>query len=161
MKWTLNRSEAAANVAALYEMTALTESHTMYKHLRPTQILISEKRVQKIQEVLETEYINPFRQNIDTSKLINLSSGFSLDDENADAILILHCLNILSPIPTSMVTLRCHSGDTDIFILAVALLNCFRDRVVYDDRHGKSRKVFRLKDVEGERNLLQNSTCKS
>ena len=36
MKWTLNRSEAAANVAALYEMTALTESHTIYKHLRPT-----------------------------------------------------------------------------------------------------------------------------
>ena len=87
LKWTLNRSEAAANVAALYEMTALTESHTMYKHLRPTQILMSEKRVQKIEEVLETEYINPFRLNIDTSKLINLSSGVSLDDENADAIL--------------------------------------------------------------------------
>ena len=43
--------------------------------------------MQKIQEVLETEYINPFRLNIDTSKLINLSSGVSLDDGNADAIL--------------------------------------------------------------------------
>ena len=43
--------------------------------------------MQKIQEVLETEYINPFRLNIDTSKLINLSSGVSLDDENADALL--------------------------------------------------------------------------
>ena len=49
-----------------------------------------------------------------------------------------------------MVTLRCHSGETDIFILAVALLNYFRDRVVYDDRHGKSRKVFRFKDVDIE-----------
>ena len=42
--------------------------------------------MQKIQEVLETEYINPFRLNIDTSKLINLSSGVFLDDD-ADAIL--------------------------------------------------------------------------
>ena len=49
--------------------------------------------------------------------------------EEADKV-ILHCLNKLSSLPTSMVTLRCHSGDTDIFILAVALLNCFRDRVV-------------------------------
>ena len=49
--------------------------------------------------------------------------------EEADTKVILHCLNILSSIPTSMVTLRCHSGDTDIFILAVDLLNCFCDGV--------------------------------
>ena len=74
--------------------------------------------------------------------------------EEPDTKVMLHCLNILSSISTSMVTLRCHSGDTDIFILAVALLNCFRDRVVYDDRHGKSRKVFRLKDVDIEDDII-------
>ena len=74
--------------------------------------------------------------------------------EEADTKVILHCLNVLSNDPTSVITLRCHSGDTDIFILAVVMLYMFRDWVVYDDGHGKSQKLFKLADVHIEDEVI-------
>ena len=44
----LNRSEAATNVNALYEMAGLSAAALVYKPLRPIQITKSEQRVQSV-----------------------------------------------------------------------------------------------------------------
>ena len=87
LKWCLNRSEAATNVNALYEMAGLSEAGLVHKPLRPIQITKADQRVQSVLEVLEKEYINPFSSNIEKSKLIQLSSGVQVEDKVADDIL--------------------------------------------------------------------------
>ena len=44
-------------------------------------------------------------------------------------LVILHCHRIATNSPTAFVTVRSHSGDTDIVVLAFALLQEFRDRI--------------------------------
>ena len=79
LKCCLNRAEAANNTDS--------EGTSIYKPLRPFQILRSEELVSKVQAVLETEYINPFGCNIVESQLLNLSSGMPVPDDAADTIL--------------------------------------------------------------------------
>ena len=83
LKWTLNRAEQANNTKALLEMADITCSSTLYKPLRPSQILKSEKLVTNIVRTLKEEYINPFAVELDQTKLINLSSGIPLATEAA------------------------------------------------------------------------------
>jgi hypothetical protein len=67
----------------LKDMTGLEETGGTYKSLRPTQILNSEKMISKVIDVIENEYINPFGSNIEKGKLINISSGTSLEESIA------------------------------------------------------------------------------
>ena len=55
-------------------LTGLSESETIYKHLRPLQILKSEESISKLQDVIEND-VNPFSIDIGTNKFFNLSSG--------------------------------------------------------------------------------------
>ena len=87
LKWCLNRAEAANNTHALNNLAGLGEGTSIYKPLRPSQILRSEELVSKVQAVLETEYINPFGYDIVESQLLNLSSGMPVPDDAADIIL--------------------------------------------------------------------------
>ena len=66
--------------------------------------------------------------------------------EEADTKLILHANHILES-TMSTVTIRSPSGDTDIVIIAIAVLNIFKGRVVLDDGHGKSQKQVSLSDI--------------
>ena len=68
-------------------MTGLSESETIYKHLRPLQILNSEESINNLQDVIKNEDVNSFGIDIDTNKLINLSSCESVDDEITTNIL--------------------------------------------------------------------------
>ena len=47
----------------------------------------SEKKVQKVMEVLLDEHINPFGMDLDKPKLINFSSGGPVDDAVAEILL--------------------------------------------------------------------------
>ena len=89
LKWCLNRSEQATNTKALDDLAGLRKNDTCYKPLRPSQILKSESLVEKVQTVLENEYLNPFDTALEKSKLYNLSSGSPLTDDAADSILKL------------------------------------------------------------------------
>ena len=62
---------------ALFEMTRLESWSTVYKELRPQQILKSEENVQRIQSVIENEYLNPFgsMDECEKRKLFHLSSA--------------------------------------------------------------------------------------
>eukprot|EP00794_Sanderia_malayensis_P010438 gene10438-biopygen7613 len=75
LKWTLNRAEQAKNTNALLSLADLNTQSTMYKPLRPSQILKSERFVDSIMQVLKEEYINPFDSEIEKDQLWNLSSG--------------------------------------------------------------------------------------
>ena len=68
-------------------LTGLSKSETIYKHLRPLQILKSEESINNLQDVIKNEDVNSFGIDIDTNKLINLSSCESVDDEIITIIL--------------------------------------------------------------------------
>ena len=87
LRWCLNRAEAGYNTKSLNSMAGFGECSSIYKPLRPTQIIRSEELVSKVQTVLETEYINPFYIDIEKSQLVNLSSGIPLPDSSTDEII--------------------------------------------------------------------------
>ena len=86
LKWTLNRSEQAKNTGALLNLTDMNNPGSIYKPLRPSQILKSERFVSNIINVLKEEYVNPFDSNLDKGLLVNLSSGISVAEDVAKEI---------------------------------------------------------------------------
>ena len=66
-------------------MAGATTKNVVYKSLRPSQILGSEKMVTCVIEVLSEEYLNPFSVSLDEN-LCNLSSGVPVEDELANKI---------------------------------------------------------------------------
>ena len=87
LKWTLNRSAQAENTATLYGLADVKNSDEEYKANRPSSILASERRVDRILEVLSCEYVNPFDPVLENECLYNLSSGVAVDSELSDQIL--------------------------------------------------------------------------
>ena len=79
-RWCVNRADQAKNTSALKQLAGTEKITEINKSLRPSQILSSEEKVQKVMEVLSDEYINPFSTDLDKAKLINLRSGAPVDD---------------------------------------------------------------------------------
>ena len=86
LKWCLNRADQSRNVKLMKEMAGATSKNLVYKSLRPSQILGSEKMVACVIEVFSEEYVNPFSVSLDEN-LYNLSSGVPIEDELANKIL--------------------------------------------------------------------------
>ena len=86
-KWALNRSDAAESKKALRSMAGLNEPNTIYKSLRPSQILNSEQKVSTIMNIIENDYIDPFGLSVDKENLLNIGSGVSVPEPIADGIL--------------------------------------------------------------------------
>ena len=87
MKWTLNCSAQAENTAALYRLADVKNSDEEYKANRPSSILASKHRVDRIIEALSCEYVNLFDPVLENECFYNLSSGVAVDLELADQIL--------------------------------------------------------------------------
>ena len=87
LKWTLNRAQQSANTSELKSMTGIAQENFAHKSLRPSEIIKSEKKVQRIVEVLQDEYINPFDEDLEKNYLYNLSSGIAIQDDLAESIL--------------------------------------------------------------------------
>ena len=68
------------------EMAGATTKNVVYKSLRPSQILGSEKMVTCVIEVLSEEYLNPFSVSLDENHY-NLNSGVPVEYELANEIL--------------------------------------------------------------------------
>ena len=79
-KWCLNRADLAKNTSALKQLAGIEKITESNKSLRPSQISPSEKKVQKVMEVLSDEYIDPFSTGLDKIKLVNLRSGAPVVD---------------------------------------------------------------------------------
>ena len=65
----------------------MKNSDEEYKANRPSSILASERRVDRIIEVLSCEYVDPLDPVLENECLYNLSSGVAVDSELADQIL--------------------------------------------------------------------------
>ena len=60
LKWCLNRAEQAKNSKALSDRCGIATDAGLYKPLRPSQVLQTNERVNRIVKVLNEDYINPF-----------------------------------------------------------------------------------------------------
>ena len=69
--------------------------------------------------------------------------------EEADTKVMLHCLDALKEAETAVV-LRSHSGDTDIMILAVALIRSHCERLYTGYGNGKDRETICLAHIMNE-----------
>ena len=87
LKWALNRSEQAKNTGALLNLTDMNNPGSIYKPLRPSQILKSERFLSNIINVLKEEYVNSFDSNLDKGLLVNLSSGIAVAEDVAEKII--------------------------------------------------------------------------
>ena len=58
---------------------------------------------------------------------------------------LLHCHTIASTLPSSTIILRSHSGDTDVIVLAVALLQEY-----------KGRRQVRLSDIDIDGEIIDS-----
>ena len=74
LKWCLTRPHQALQGTETFFWDRKPTSNC-YKPLRKMEISRSEQCVQKVIDVLESEYLNPFSVNLDNDKLYNLSSG--------------------------------------------------------------------------------------
>ena len=70
-KCCLNRADQAKNTSTLKQLTGIEKITEVNKRLRPSQISSSEKKVQKLMEVLLDKYINSFGTDLDKAKLVN------------------------------------------------------------------------------------------
>ena len=68
------------------EMARAKTKNVVYKSLRPSQILGSQKMVNCVIEVLSEEYLNPFSVSLDEN-LYNLSSGVPVEGKLANELL--------------------------------------------------------------------------
>ena len=71
----MNRSEVAEIQKALCETTVFSDCKTIYKSLRPKQVVNSELRITKVVNVVEKQYINAFGLDVDKDNIVNISSG--------------------------------------------------------------------------------------
>ena len=90
MKWCLNRPTQAKSTSCLRTLAGLASKTGIYKPLRPSQILKTEKMVTNAIDVITNEYINPFGLDIDKNHLYNLSSGIAIEDSLATEIINLN-----------------------------------------------------------------------
>eukprot|EP00794_Sanderia_malayensis_P002237 gene2237-2552_t len=89
-KWVLSRPFQSTFVEALREISG-TDSNISNprKCLRPSEILKTNKVVQKIQDALTNQFINPFDEQLDNGKLYNIVSGCPTNDEISESLLSL------------------------------------------------------------------------
>ena len=75
------------------------------------------------------------------------------NQEEANTKVILHAKQCLTDSSITQVVIRSPSGDTDIYILIVALLSDFKDRIIFDDNSGDNRKEICLKDIDIDKEI--------
>ena len=140
LKWTLNRPKQAENTRALIDLSVLNVEQSLYKPLRPSQVLKSEAKVQNAIIVMEEEYRSPFDKSLDKSLLYHLSSG----------------ITVLPEIATDILSIPTHGLQMSTKFKEERLLNAtvkFHDPI--------SRNKFKLfKDIEKKLSVTKNNTTK-
>ena len=82
---------------------------------------------------------------IDSNGVSNIDDLKS-NQEEADTKVILHCLDALKESEATVVR-RSHSGDTNIMVLAVALIRHDCERLYIEYGNGKNRKAICLANI--------------
>ena len=87
-KWEMTRPFQARFVESLVEIRGLIKTtSTSLKCLRPSKILKSNKMVENIKNCLNTQFLNPFDDEIEKEKLYNIVSGCPVHEDIAGSLL--------------------------------------------------------------------------
>ena len=71
----------------LKRFTGLKDSDYVYKPLQPLHIVKGNAMTTKVVDIISGEFVNPFGNELENSKLYNLSSGIPVDESECDGIL--------------------------------------------------------------------------
>ena len=86
----MNRPYQTKFVESLMEASGITNTMSnSRKCLRTNEMLKSNKMVQRIMDTLQTNFINPFKPDLDKDKLFNLVSGYPAQEEVCNCLLEL------------------------------------------------------------------------
>ena len=89
-KWVLSRPGEAEYVAALKEVTGMDKcSQNPRKCLRSSEIKIYEMHVQRVKYILTEEFINLFSNEMDKTKLYNITSGTYTSNDISECLLTI------------------------------------------------------------------------
>ena len=147
-KWVLNRPFQARFAESLIEISGLsTTSSNSRKCLHPSEILKSEKMVDNIINALKTQFLNPFQEDIDKSKLFNLVSGCPVDDEISESLLSLqdNGIQAMKSFETRLTT----KEPTEMFFSTLKR-NKFKSwKDTSTKKDGKAKKLAFQRDVLG------------
>ena len=89
-KWVLSRPGQAEYVAALKEVTGMDKcSQNPRKCLRSSEIKIYEMHVQRVKYILTEEFINLFSNEMDKTKLYNITSGTYTSNDISECVLTI------------------------------------------------------------------------
>ena len=92
-KWVMNRPYQTTFVDSLMELSGMsTTLSNPQKCLRSSDILKSNKIVEKIMDVLRTQFINSFQPDIDKDELFNLVSGYPAPENVRSCLLTLESI---------------------------------------------------------------------
>ena len=89
-KWVLSRPGQVEYVAALKEVTGMDKcSQNPRKCLRSSEIKIYEMHVQRVKYILTEEFINLFSNEMDKTKLYNITSGTYTSNCKSECLLTI------------------------------------------------------------------------
>ena len=89
-KWVMNSLYQTKFFESLMELSGVcTTMSNPQKCLRSSEILKSNKMVEKIMVVLRTQFINPFQPDLDKDELFNLVSGYPASEDVRACLLAL------------------------------------------------------------------------
>ena len=89
-KWVLSRPGQAEYVAVLKEVTGMEKcSQNPRNYLRSSEIKIYEMYVQRVKDIFMEEFINPFSNEMDKTKLYNITSGTYTSNCKSECLLTI------------------------------------------------------------------------
>ena len=89
-KWVLSRPGQAEYVAVLKEVTGMEKcSQNPRNYLRSSEIKIYEMYVQRVKDIFTEEFINPFSNEMDKTKLYNITSGTYTSNCKSECLLTI------------------------------------------------------------------------
>ena len=87
-KWVMNTPYQTKFVESLLELSGVyTTMSNPQKCLRSSEIVKSNKMVEKIMVVMKTQFINPFQADLDKDKLFNLVSRYPAPEDMCECLL--------------------------------------------------------------------------
>ena len=86
-RWVMSRPGQAEFLMSLKEKLGHSGSSSLRKCVRSSEMSKHESCVMKVTELLQNQFINPFSDDLDKSKLFNLASGSFVENEVKDCVL--------------------------------------------------------------------------
>ena len=153
-KWVMNRPYQTKFVELLMELSGVcTTMSSPRKCLRSSEILKSNKMVEKIMVALKTQFINPFQPDLGKDELFNLVSGYPAPEDVRECLLALESKGkeLMDEFQERITTKSAESSKTDFFSpIKKEKLKTFKDVAVKTKLKSKGK----VKELTFQRDIL-------